>query len=916
MNESTVAQPSVQETMGIDLGDRESRYCVLDAGGTAVLKGRVPTTKKALANLAAERKPMRVVLEAGTHSAWVSRIFLKAGHSVVVANPRKLAIIYKNQRKNDAEDAELLARVGRLDPVLLSPILHRAPAVQTDLAMLRSRDALVGARTKLINHVRGVVKSIGERLPSCSTGAFPHRAAEEVPEELRTALLPVVDQVDSLGKQIQDFDRQIVELASTKYPAAGKLASSVPGVASLTALAFVLTVEDPHRFPRSRSVAAYLGLVPRQDDSGKSTPQLGITKAGDSMVRKLLVGSAQYALGPFGPDSDLRRWGLALAERGGKNAKKRSVVAVARKLAVLLLRLWVTGQTFKPFRAGSPAQAAETSAVGAAEPTRASDGNETGKPDRQVAPRPVPKPRRAAPKQDATETPAGAPEVRASSARAGSRRKRAPVEYELRAVPPTLPTTEASHVDSPPPKAGPNSATASPVSCNRAQGAAAKVTTRATGLTKGDGPKVDPVDRASQKAAPLDVASSSAPSPTARSLADASSPETPPAAPTAAPLSCERAQVDASKVKTRAAGLTKGDERQVMPVDRASQEAAPVDVASTSATPPPDRFLADASSPETPPGAPTASPVQCNRAQAAAAKVKTRTAGLTKGDGRQVSPVDRAAQEAAPVDVASTSATPPPDRFLADASSPETPPGAPTAYPVHCNRAQAAAAKVKTRAAGLTKGDGCQVSPVDHASQEAALVDVASTSATPPPDRFLADASSPDTPPGAPTASPAYCNRAQAAAAKVKTRATGLTKGDGRQVSPVDRAAQEATPLDVAFTPALSSTDRFLADASSPKTPIQGPTASPVRRKSARVAAAPVQPGAAGSTTSDGHQVSPVDRRPTSATRFECDSPIPGEGGGARVPSSSAVCPLPKGVSRATRLTVSSELRDGLRGVP
>src|ERR1035437_9476712 len=137
--------------------------------------------------------------------------------------------------------------------------------------------------------------------------------------------------------------------AQTRYPQTALL-TQVSGVWTLTAMAFVLTIEDPQRFARSRDVGCYLGLRPKQQDSGERSPQLRITKAGDSYLRKMLVSCAHYIIGPFGPDTDLRRWGLKLCERGGKNAKKRAVVAVARKLAVLLHRLWVTGEVYEPLR--------------------------------------------------------------------------------------------------------------------------------------------------------------------------------------------------------------------------------------------------------------------------------------------------------------------------------------------------------------------------------------------------------------------------------------------------------------------------------------------------------------------------------------------------------------------------------------
>ena len=131
------------------------------------------------------------------------------------------------------------------------------------------------------------------------------------------------------------------------YPEA-LLLQQISGVGPITALAFVLLVEDPRRFEQSREVGAYFGLVPRLDESSDSTPQLRITKAGDELGRRLLVSAAQYILGPFGPECDLRSHGEAIAQRGGKNAKKRAAVAVARKLAVLMHRLWIAKATYDP----------------------------------------------------------------------------------------------------------------------------------------------------------------------------------------------------------------------------------------------------------------------------------------------------------------------------------------------------------------------------------------------------------------------------------------------------------------------------------------------------------------------------------------------------------------------------------------
>jgi transposase len=168
--------------------------------------------------------------------------------------------------------------------------------------------------------------------------------------------------VAALSDCIQGYDEKIEKLGREKYGHTALL-RQVKGVGPITALAYVLTLENPERFVKSRDVGPYLGLVPKQEDSGESQPQLGISKTGDTMVRKLLVGSAQHILGRFGPDTDLRRYGLRLCERGGKNAKKRAAVAVARKLAVLLHCLWVSGEVYEPLRQGISATIAPAAAA-------------------------------------------------------------------------------------------------------------------------------------------------------------------------------------------------------------------------------------------------------------------------------------------------------------------------------------------------------------------------------------------------------------------------------------------------------------------------------------------------------------------------------------------------------------------------
>jgi transposase len=355
--QTTSLKTTTELTVGVDLGDKDSAYCVLDAQGDVLSEGTVRTTESGFAQQFQKMSAGRIALETGTHSPWVSRLLKKYGHDVIVANARQLRVIFESDRKSDKVDARTLARLARIDKDLLHPIRHRSEKAQADLAMLRARDALVQVRTKLINCARGMVKSVGGRLPGASGEYFAKKVREHIPDAIRDALTPVLDQIEQIGTQLRDYDKRIEQMAKTDY-APTKLMRQIPGVGVLTSMAFTLTIDDPHRFDKSRDIAAYLGLLPRQSDSGESKPQLSITKAGDRMVRRLLVGCAHYVLGHFGPDSDLRRWGLSLAARGGKNAKKRAVVAVARKLAVVMHRLWVTGEVYEPLREAKRVKAA------------------------------------------------------------------------------------------------------------------------------------------------------------------------------------------------------------------------------------------------------------------------------------------------------------------------------------------------------------------------------------------------------------------------------------------------------------------------------------------------------------------------------------------------------------------------------
>jgi transposase len=351
INEGEPAMDNV--TIGMDLGDKNNAVYVLDKSGREELSDTIDNNADAIRVFFSQYPGATVAIEAGTHSPWISRQLTSMGCKVLVGNPRKLRVIWDSNDKSDGRDANMLARVARFDPELLYPINHRGEQAQIDLELLQARDILVKNRSSLINHIRGSVKSLGGRLPSCSAESFHRQAGDHLAEELRETIKPLLTVLEQMTTQIKSFDQQIDKISRERYPET-ELLRAIKGVGPLTSLAFILTLEDPTRFDKSRQVGSFLGLTPRRDQSGEIDKQLRITKAGNPYLRRLLVSAGQYILGPFGEECDLRRFGLRLAARGGKNAKRRAVVAVARKLSVLLHRLWLHGEVYNPCHASKP----------------------------------------------------------------------------------------------------------------------------------------------------------------------------------------------------------------------------------------------------------------------------------------------------------------------------------------------------------------------------------------------------------------------------------------------------------------------------------------------------------------------------------------------------------------------------------
>ncbi len=335
-----------RRTLGMDLGDRRSDLCLLDEAGRVMARDRVRTTRRELESALTEVGPCRVIMEVGTHSPWISRLAHELGNEVIVANPRKVQLIAKGTRKNDRKDAMLLARLGRADTELLSPIQHRGEVAQWLLLAVRQRAGLVRGRSALINQVRGLVKSLGERVRGCSPGGFPRRARQDLSADMVAYLQPTLRCIEMLTSTIREFDRSIEDPDGALAPVVQRL-RQITGVGPVLALTFVLTIDDPERFKKSRDVGPFLGLVPRQAQSGGVDKELRITKAGNTYLRALLVNAAQHII-HRGPETRLQQFGRRLAERGGRAANMRAIIAVARRLAITMHRIWVTGEDYRP----------------------------------------------------------------------------------------------------------------------------------------------------------------------------------------------------------------------------------------------------------------------------------------------------------------------------------------------------------------------------------------------------------------------------------------------------------------------------------------------------------------------------------------------------------------------------------------
>jgi len=348
--------PAFPVTIGLDLGTKNTQCAIYASDGKRIEERKVTTNHRQVTALLDRHPGARVVMEASTASRWINNLARKLEHEVIIANPRSIPIITASVKKCDRNDARLLAELGQIRPDLLSPVLLRDDRYQEVRTLLFARMQLVKQRAALVTFVRSEVRVLGDSLPSCGTKVFASKCRALIPDSLRVALDPIFDTIQSATDGIKVYDKSIDDLGERDFPEAGVL-RQVHGVGPLISLAFVATIGDPSRFRKSRTIGAYLGLVPRKAQSGKSDPALSITKCGDGYMRSLLVSAATRVLGPHGVDCDLRRFGERIAGQGGKKAKARARIAVARKLGVVLHSLLRSGEVYEPLRSNPEADA-------------------------------------------------------------------------------------------------------------------------------------------------------------------------------------------------------------------------------------------------------------------------------------------------------------------------------------------------------------------------------------------------------------------------------------------------------------------------------------------------------------------------------------------------------------------------------
>src|SRR5471032_3325607 len=330
--------------VGLDVSLKQTSICVVDQAGSVVREGVVASDPEAISVYVNAKAPdaVRIGLETGPTSTWLWTELKRLGLPVICIDARHAKAVLKMQiNKSDRNDAIGIARImqtGWFKEVHVKDIDSHSVR-----SLLASRALLVKIKRDLENHVRGLLKNLGLFIGRAKFNVFAVRAEEliEGRPELIAAIRPLLEARNAVGEQVSELDRKVMRLA--RHDAQVRRFMTVPGVGPITALAFKATIDDPARFARSRSVGAYVGLTSRRHASGEVDWSGRISKCGDAMLRTYLFEAAGVLLTRVQKWCALKAWGLRLAKRSGM---KKARTAVARKLAVILLRMWRDGTQF------------------------------------------------------------------------------------------------------------------------------------------------------------------------------------------------------------------------------------------------------------------------------------------------------------------------------------------------------------------------------------------------------------------------------------------------------------------------------------------------------------------------------------------------------------------------------------------
>ena len=333
-------------TIGVDVSDRTSKVCVMRKipGGERriLVETSCATTKEGFSEAFAKfERTWPVVFETGTHCRWMDKNFKALGFKTIIANPGRVPTITKSNTKNDRNDARELARLGLADPEMLHPVKLRDEIFQQMLRYHHARNVLVSERTQIINQMRGFAKSMGYRIESVEAERFHTLNRADWPKDLEDCAWPLMGVLKVLAIKIKAYDRLIERLAEKpEFKVMVERARTVYGIGIIGSTVIVAAIGgDPNKFEHARDVGPYLGLTPKQDQSGETDKQLHITKAGSDIVRKALTECANAAMKSSAKDTDVKLKGLRIAMHGGKIAKKKARMAVARMLAITVIAL-------------------------------------------------------------------------------------------------------------------------------------------------------------------------------------------------------------------------------------------------------------------------------------------------------------------------------------------------------------------------------------------------------------------------------------------------------------------------------------------------------------------------------------------------------------------------------------------------